>query len=117
MTAQQLRPDLTQKASILGEKLIKRVNTTRSPVGLDAALGSSCRQEARNIWLDAGFQAWYAWFCIDNITQKALAELPDSDLREIARLVSSVKPDDTVQTLFWHLFHGAYRGASRRRKY
>lgn len=117
MAAQQLSPDLTQRASILGRKLLEPVHRAdRSPVGLDAALESSCLQ-VRNIWLDAGFQAWYAWFCTDHDTRAALAHLPDSDLREIAHYVCSIRPHDTIQALFEHLFHKSFRGDTRRRKY
>lgn len=113
--AQQLLPDLAQKTSALGKKLVEPVlRADRSPVGLDAALESSCLQETRNVWLEAGFQAWYAWFCADSNTRAALS---DSDLRKIAHSVCSIKSHDTVQALFEHLFYKSYRGDMRRRKH
>lgn len=106
-----------QLATKLHEHVRNHVrNPERSPDKLDWTLEESCRQEARNIWLDAGFQAWYAWFCSDNDTKATLARLPDLELREIAQSVCSIKPDATVQTLFEHLFYKSFRGVARRRK-
>lgn len=118
MSSQELLPDLAQKASVLGKKLMEPVHRVdRSPVGLDNALESTCLQGARNIWLETGFQAWYAWFSVDSHTQAALDELPVSDLRAIAQFVCSIRPHNTVQCLFEHLFHKSFRGDTRRRKW
>lgn len=111
MAAQQLLPNLAKKVV---EPVLR---ADRSPIGLDAALESSCLQDIRNIWLDAGFQAWYAWFCVDHDTRAALAQLPESDLHEIACSICSIRPHDTIQALFDHLFYKSFRGDTRRRKY
>lgn len=80
-----------------------KANPPRAPVGLDTKLNESTCQETRNIWLDAGFHAWVAWFRSDATTKAALARLQE-DLRRIAQYLCRVEPDDTVQSLVEHLF-------------
>ncbi|KUI63846.1 hypothetical protein VM1G_12025 [Cytospora mali] len=116
MNAQQLPPELAELANSLHKKLTEPVfRADRAPIRLDTALESSCRQEAHNIWLEAGFQAWYAWFCVDSNTKATLAELSSLHLSEIASFVCSIRPHETIQNLFEHLFYKSFRGDLRRR--
>ncbi|KUI66551.1 hypothetical protein VM1G_11441 [Cytospora mali] len=118
MSARQLPPHLEQKVDTLKQSLetpLAATWTYKAPTGFDDALEESCREGARNVWLNAGFQAWYAWFKVGRTAQEALKELPEPDIWEIARSVCSIQPDDTVQTLFQHIFHGSNRSSKRRR--
>lgn len=113
MAGQQLLPpDLEVRASILRKKLIEPISKPdRAPVGLDTELEKSCK--APNIWLDAGFKAWYAWFCLDSNTRTDLATLPEPDLQKIAHCIQYTTSHETVDSLFRHLFEVSSRKRHR----
>lgn len=97
--------------------LLKAVNPNRSPQGLVAALESTVKEDARNIWLDQGFLAWYAWFRIDKDTKEELARMEENDLRLLASSICVMKTHDSVPKLFSHLFYTQHRAQNLLRKY
>lgn len=91
-------------------------NPRRAPTHFDQKLEQTCDNPRRNVLLDTGFQAWFAYFLADAQTQAAFDQLPDSVGREVAHYICSVKPHSTVQELFQHILYDAFRNRERRSK-
>lgn len=73
-------------------------------------------ETARLKLLQAGFQAWYAYFAANPDARSIVDKLPTSDLLNLAEELCKVELHEDVEKLFQYLFSGATRGPSRYRK-
>lgn len=89
----------------------------KAPRGFDDALKYTCAGQQRNIFLDTGFQAWFACFMTNNQTHAAVQSLSDSDAEFVAHYICCVKPHPSIETLFQHTLHLSFRGRERRCEY
>lgn len=90
----------------------------KAPNGFDKELQRICNnRQQRNVWLDVGFQAWFAYFLAEPRAQAALDGLSDQDCQSVARHICSIKPDPTIEALFQHIFYHAFRAVERRSQY
>lgn len=88
----------------------------RTPNHFDRKLENTCNSPRRNVLLDTGFQAWFAYIRADQRTQAAVNQLSVSAAREVARNIYSVKPHPTVEAWFQHILYVSFRGTERRGK-
>lgn len=86
----------------------------KAPTSFDDKLKSSCSSGRRNVLLDTGFQAWFAYFRAEPQAQAAFEQLPDSAAKVVARRLSTVEPHPTVKALFQHIFYKSNRAVARR---
>lgn len=98
------------------------LNKGKAPRGLDAQLKATLETfEAAtpNVWLtllQAGFQAWYAYFVADPKIRSIVDGLPALALQNLAEELCKVKLHKDIEELFEHLLHTADRGEARCRK-
>lgn len=88
----------------------------RTPNHLDRKLKHTCNNPRRNVLLDTGFQAWFAYIRADERTQAAVDQLSDSAAREVARNICNVKLHPAVEAWFQHIFYLSFRCKERRGK-
>lgn len=100
----------------------------KAPYGLDKELRAAATAAAKNATseavapnasvtlLQAGFQAWYAYFVADSDTRSIVEKLPTLDLQNLAKELCKVELHEDIEELFQHLFYVADRGDSRYRK-
>lgn len=86
----------------------------RAPKKLDEKLKSTCLSIERNVLLDTGFQAWFAYFLADPRAQAAVDQLPRWRAEVVARQLCSIKPHPSVEAHFQHILYLAFRAADRR---
>lgn len=86
----------------------------RAPTKFDEKLKSTCLSNERNVLLETGFQAWFAYIQADPRAQAAVDQLPPPAVKVVARQLCSIKPHPSVEALFQHIFHISFRGAERR---
>lgn len=91
----------------------------KAPPGFDRQLKTTSETATADVWftlLEAGFQAWYAYFVADPDTRAIIDRLPLVEIRSLARELCEIAPHEDIQELFQHLFDVADRGDSRHRK-
>lgn len=91
----------------------------KAPTGFDKQLKATSEALTDNVWvifLDVGFQAWYAYFIADPNTRATVDKLPPEEQRTLAKELCEIVPHDDVQGLFQHLFDVADRSDTRHRK-
>lgn len=97
--------------------LTEEQNTVKAPPGLDTALETlSSSDQISRAFLDAGFQAWYAYFLAtdrDRGLQESIAQLSPSALHHIASDVSKIDAHDSVTRRIQHVLFGSDRSAKR----
>lgn len=86
----------------------------RAPNKLDSQLKKSCAQRPEDVWLCAGFQAWFAYTYTYPVVD--VSKLPQSVLEQAASLLCNITPHSTIQDLFQHVLYGAERSRDRRCK-
>ncbi|KID96858.1 hypothetical protein MAJ_07244, partial [Metarhizium majus ARSEF 297] len=91
--------------------LTEEQNTVKAPPGLDTALETlSSSDQISRAFLDAGFQAWYAYFLAtdrDRGLQESIAQLSPSALHHIASDVSKIDAHDSVTRRIQHVLFGS----------
>jgi hypothetical protein len=110
---------IDQIVGSLGKYLEKRhpfnpSGRPRAPNRFDEKLCEVCRSGQRNILLDTGFQAWFAYIQAHPVAQAAFDELPDPDAKIVAHRLCAMQPHPTVKELFQHMLYVAFRGWRRR---
>lgn len=90
---------------------------SRTPNHFDEQLKKSCKERPRNLWLDKGFKAWFAYIQTDQKTRSAIDSLDEPSRKEGAESLGKIIPHLTVQNLFQHILYEANRGKDRRGKY
>lgn len=86
----------------------------RAPNGFDHKLDETCKSGERNVLLDTGFQAWFAYTQSQPRAQLAFDQLPDSEAKGVARYLCTIRPHPTVELLFQHILYESFRAVQRR---
>jgi hypothetical protein len=89
----------------------------RAPNKFDDKLDKTCTSGERNVLLDTGFQAWFAYIQSERRVQSAFEQLPGSEAKVVAHHLCTIKPHPSVEALFQHILYVAFRGAVRRGSY
>ncbi|KAI7783471.1 hypothetical protein LA080_011818 [Diaporthe eres] len=113
MAAQQL-PPTDELITALKKSLVEPCPVTdKAPRGFDNKFERACASIQRNVFLDAGVQAFFAYVRAEPGVQTAVDRLPHSATEVVARRLCSVKPHPSVEALIHHIFHDAHRGKKR----
>ncbi|KAH8763823.1 hypothetical protein F5883DRAFT_716087 [Diaporthe sp. PMI_573] len=86
----------------------------KAPKHFDKKLENACTSIHRNVFLDQGFQAWFAYTQVERRVQMAVEQLPHATAESVARRICSIKPHPSVEILFKHMFYESFRAKDRR---
>lgn len=117
MDFQPMPPQTVEIITALRSKLTEPAGKSgKTPRHFDSSLKTTCNSPQRNVLLDTGFQAWFAYIVSDQRIQAAVDQLSDSAAQEVARNICSVKLHPTVEARFQHILYKSWRGSSVRRR-